>query len=339
MNILLTSVGRRSYLVNYFKEALKGRGLVHAANSSSLSPAFLCADKCVVTPIIYSDDYIPFLKDYCIKNDINAVISLFDVDLPVLALHRDEFMQLGVNVIVADKDKVDICNDKWRTYLFLRENGFAVPKTFVSLAEAEKAFKSGELSFPVMVKPRWGMGSLAIFEAENIEELRVFYDKSKRNIMRSYLKFEAAQEEKACVLIQEKICGQEYGMDVINDLEGNYMHTVVKKKHAMRSGETDCAVTVDDENMRNIGKQLSLLLKHRGNLDVDVLMKKDVPYVLEMNARFGGGYPFSHMAGVNLPQAIVNWLAGENVPEEMLREETGVCAHKDISLVRMELDI
>ena len=339
MNILLTSVGRRSYLVNYFKEALKGRGLVHAANSSSLSPAFLCADKCVVTPIIYSDEYIPFLKEYCIKNNINAVISLFDVDLPVLAMHRDEFKKLGVNVIVADKDKVDICNDKWRTYLFLKEKGFDAPKTFVSLDEAKEAIECGELSFPVMVKPRWGMGSLAIFEAETFEELRVFYAKSRRNIMKSYLKFEAAQEENACVLIQEKISGQEYGMDVINDLEGNYMHTVVKMKHAMRSGETDCAVTVDSKDMREIGRKLSSLLEHRGNLDVDVLMKGDVPCVLEMNARFGGGYPFSHMAGVNLPQAIVNWLMGEDVPAEMLKEEIGVCSHKDIALVRMELDI
>ena len=43
MNILLTSAGRRTYLVDYFKEALCMAGLtglVHAANSEN-SPAFL----------------------------------------------------------------------------------------------------------------------------------------------------------------------------------------------------------------------------------------------------------------------------------------------------------
>ena len=145
MNILLTSAGRRSYLVNYFKKALNGDGEVHAANSSGISPAFIYADKTVVTPIIYSDEYIPFLKKYCVENKIDAIISLFDIDLPVLAANREEFAKIGVNVIVADKDKVEICNDKWKTFLFLKENGFNAPETFISLEEARSAIKNGRL--------------------------------------------------------------------------------------------------------------------------------------------------------------------------------------------------
>ena len=33
MNVLLTCVGRRNYMVEYFREALNGRGQVYAANS------------------------------------------------------------------------------------------------------------------------------------------------------------------------------------------------------------------------------------------------------------------------------------------------------------------
>jgi sugar O-acyltransferase (sialic acid O-acetyltransferase NeuD family) len=33
-------------------------------------------------------------------------------------------------------------------------------------------------------------------------------------------------------------------------------------------------------------------------------------YVLELNPRFGGGFPFSYEAGVNLPKAIINWVKG-----------------------------
>ena len=39
MNILLTSAGRRGYMVNYFKEALGEQGEVHVANSTK---AFNC---------------------------------------------------------------------------------------------------------------------------------------------------------------------------------------------------------------------------------------------------------------------------------------------------------
>jgi carbamoyl-phosphate synthase large subunit len=52
-----------------------------------------------------------------------------------------------------------------------------------------------------------------------------------------------------------------------------------------------------------------------------------------MNARFGGGYPFSHMAGVNLPLAIVKWARGESVSRELLEAKVGVMTQKDISMV------
>ena len=76
-------------------------------------------------------------------------------------------------------------------------------------------------------------------------------------------------------------------------------------------------------------------LRHIANLDVDVFMKEDIPYILEMNARFGGGYPFSHMAGINLPLAIVKWLNGEEVDKSLLVENVGVLAHKDIEIVKI----
>ncbi|MBR2156296.1 MAG: ATP-grasp domain-containing protein, partial [Clostridia bacterium] len=245
MNILFTSVGRRSYLVNYFKEALGELGQIHVANSSAQSPAFQAADYCVVTPLIYDENYIPFLINYCRENHICAIISLFDIDLPILSRNKQLFQDVGVNVIVSDQNVIDICNDKWQTCQYLSENNFRIPQTYLSLEAAVDAINQGSLQFPVMVKPRWGMGSIAVYEAENMEELRVFYRKTVNTIQKTYLKYESAEDPEKSVLIQEKIQGQEYGLDIINDLNGNYQTTICKKKYAMRSGETDCAVTVN----------------------------------------------------------------------------------------------
>lgn len=332
LNLLLTSVGRRSYLVKYFKQALNGNGKVFVANSSPQSPAFQVADGSVVTPLIYDDEYIPFLLKYCREKKICAIISLFDIDLPILAKHKELFKKNGVNVIVSDYDVIKICNDKYFTYNFLMQNDLNAPSTYIDINKAKSDIKSGKLNFPLFVKPRWGMGSISVFEASNIDELEVFYRKVKRELKNSYLKYESAIDIDNAVLIQEKLKGQEFGLDVINDLYGKYQNTIVKKKLAMRSGETDCAVTVDNENLRKIGKKLSILLKHIANLDVDVFMVDEEPYILEINARFGGGYPFSHMAGVNLPKAIVEWLRGNNV-ENLLDAKSGVMCQKDIDLV------
>ena len=330
MNILLTSAGRRSYLVKYFKEALGNSGLVHAANSSPLSTAFLYADKTVLTPLIYDENYIPFLLEYCKENSIDAIISLFDVDLMVLAKNKKVFAKAGVTVLVAEEQAIDICNDKWSTYNFCIKNSIRAPKTYLNIDNALEDVKKGDLSFPLFVKPRWGMGSLSVFCAENEEELRIFYNKSKREIERSYLKYESYADTNQCVLIQQAISGQEYGIDVINDLQGNYQNTVIKQKYAMRSGETDAAIITENEEIKAVGKLISEKLRHPGNLDADIFLVDGVPYLLEMNARFGGGYPFSHVAGVNMPLAIVKWLKGESVPMELLTAENGVMAAKEL---------
>ena len=335
MNILLTSVGRRSYLVNYFKKELKGDGLVHVMNSSDISPAFVVADRAVVSPLIYDPEYIPFLLNYCKENKIDAVMSLLDIDVPVLAKHQKEFLEIGTKVLVVNEDFAEVCNDKWATYRFLKENQLNAPKTFIDLEEALSEVKQGKLSFPLIVKPRWGMGSIAVYEAEDEQELKFFFEKTKKNIMKSYLKYESGNNIEESVLIQEKLNGQEYGMDVMNTLDGESAGISVKMKYAMRSGETDCAITVENPEIAAVGRKLSVLAKHPANLDVDVFLVDGTPYVLEMNARFGGGYPFSHIAGVNLPGAIVKWLKGETVDSKMLTPKIGVRAHKDIEIVEI----
>lgn len=335
MNILLTSVGRRSYLVTYFKKVLGKEGEVHVANSSDISPAFLVADYHVVSPLIYDKNYIPFLKKYCVENHIKAIISLFDIDLPVLAKHKQEFDQLGVKVIVSCEEVIDICNDKWKTYQYMSSQGFLLPKTFISITDAFEALAEGGIQYPVIVKPRWGMASIGVYEAENQQELKLLYEKAVSSIKKSYLHFESEKEINQAVLIQEKLVGQEFGLDVINDLSGNYQNTIVKKKLAMRAGETDCAEVVDNVQLSILGKRISEALKHIANLDVDVFVNGEKAYILEMNARFGGGYPFSHMAGVDLPGAIVKWLKNETVPSSMLEATMGVRCQKDLQLVRL----
>ncbi|KAA0944213.1 ATP-grasp domain-containing protein [Sporosarcina sp. ANT_H38] len=333
MNILLTSAGRRGYLVNYFKEALKKQGEIHVANSTEHSTAMIHGDHSIVTPLISDDAYIPFLKKYCEEHNIDAIIPLFDIDLHILSKNKKEFEEIGTQIIVSNNEVIRICNDKWMTYNYLKRNGFNTPLTFLSSLDAVNAVQKNQISFPLIVKPRWGMGSISIFEADNIEELAVFYKKVGHSIQTTYLAFESQQDIENCIIIQEKIVGQEYGLDIINDLKGNYQTTIIKKKYAMRSGETDCSETVSNSGLEKVGEKLSGVMGHISNLDVDIFVMQGVPYVLEMNARFGGGYPFSHIAGVDLPKAIVRWLKGEVVGKSLFEAEIGVVGYKDLSVI------
>lgn len=335
MNILLTSVGRRGYLVQYFKEALEGNGKVFVSNSDANSPAFKYADEYVVSPLIYDDNYIDFLLKYCIEHDIKLLVSLFDIDLYVLASNKDKFEEIGVTVVVSDKNFIEVCNDKWLTYNYLIKNNIPAPKTFLSIEDVRRALDTKDITFPLIVKPRWGMGSLEIYTADNLDELNIFYKKIKRNIEKSYLKYESKRDKNNCVIIQQKIIGEEYGVDIINDLNGKYRNTIIRKKIGMRAGETDAAEIVKNDEIEKITTQLALKTKHVCNLDMDILCDGNKCYVLEMNARFGGGYPFSHLAGVNLPLAIIKWASNEEIKDSLLDAKLGVIGQKDINIIRL----
>jgi len=332
MNLLITSGGRRSYLVNYFQEALAGDGLVCVSNNNSISTAYHAADRAEILPQAFEEGYIPALLDCCRRNHIDALLTLFDVELPILAKHRALFEEIGVRLIVSSQRCVEICNDKWKSFLHLKEQGFATIASFLSLEAALEAVARGELRYPLVVKPRFGMGSMGVSIAENEEELRVFYAKVQRGIEQSFLHYESQAEAAQCVLIQEKIEGQEYGLDIINDLDGRYQNTIVKRKLAMRSGETDLAETEDNPALRALGQRLSAAMGHIANLDVDVFVKDGTYYILEMNARFGGGYPFSHVAGANLPLAIVQWVQGRTPDPALLQARPNVLAQKSIGI-------
>lgn len=333
VNILFTSAGRRTYIIHYFQQSLQGKGKVFASNSI-YTYTLGQADGHTLTPEIYNPDYIPFLLQYCKENSITAIIPLFDIDLPILAKHRTLFEQEGITLIVSDYQVAQTCNDKWATYQLLKQAGLNQPPTFLSLADATKALESGAIEFPLIVKPRWGMGSIGIYTTRNREELNVLYAKLRNDIWDTALRFESAADKEASIIIQQQIKGQEYGIEILNDLQGRYTATFAKKKIAMRSGETDVAETVDPTPFLPIAQTLSSRLKHRAMLDVDCFVSPtgDIT-VLEMNCRFGGQYPFTHNAGVNVPLQLVRWLQGQPTDPTLLTQRCGVRSCKDINPV------
>lgn len=330
MNILLTSCGRRSYMVQYFRQALNHTGKVFASNSE-MTYALSLADEFVLTPNIYEDSYIPFLIDYCKKNNISAIISLFDIDLPILAKNKELFKNNGITVVVSDYKVTQICNDKWQTALFLSSIGVNTPKTFVSLEEFENNIKNLKICYPIFVKPRWGMGSIGISDVYDNDELRVIYKRICRIVSNTYLKYESSATKDNCIIFQEKVTGQEYGMEILNDLNGEFVTVVAKRKIALRAGETDIAEIVNPDFIYDIAVKISKSLRHIGNLDVDFFVDNNGNIiVLEMNCRFGGQYPFSHLAGADFPSQIITWLQGGGNRDEYLNAKVGVKGCKDL---------
>jgi len=309
-NILFTCAGRRNYLINYFKEALNGNGKVVAVDRQLTAPALVDADLAIKVPDIYSAKYIPTLIKTIKEENIHAVISLNDLELPILSENKKRLEKTGVRVLISGKNVIDIAFDKWKTFQFLKSQGINTPKTYLTLEDAREALKKGDLQFPLVLKPRWGSASISIDFPENDEELALSYKLQSLKIQKSILSKASSEDIEKAIVIQEKLTGKEFGMDILNDFDRNYYGTFLREKLAMRSGETDKAMSVRDPQLENIGKKIAGSLKHVGNMDCDAFLHNGDLYMLELNPRFGGGYPFSHEAGVNIAAIYLEWLKG-----------------------------
>ena len=335
MNILFTCAGRRANLLKYFKANMLPGDKVVAMDMDFSAPALQVADVKYKVPSVYAKDYIDLTMTICKDQQIDALISLNDLELPVLAEQKTRFEKIGVKVIVSDPQVIDIAFDKYKTTQWLESIGLQYPKTFISLIDAKAALTAGKISFPLVLKPRWGSGSIGIETVEDMEELEMVYNILFKKIKKTILSKVSVGDK--YILIQEELTGKEFGLDVINDLAGNFVAVSVKQKLAMRAGETDKAVTVDLPEVREMGAAIGLNLKHIGNLDVDIKQRANGDYcVLELNPRFGGGFPFSYEAGVNLPKAIIKWLRGEDVSVDTLVPRNGLMFSKNDYLMRIQ---
>ena len=334
MNILLSSVGRRSYLVKYFQEALDGDGIVIGTNSILNTQGLNAVDRSYIVPQANHPDYIETILKICETNEVQLLFSLHDFDGYILSQYKDKFLEIGVVPVISDYSVMETTLNKYKTYIWANRNDIAVPKTFLNIEEAISHVDKGNVLFPLFVKPSHGCGSIGIRVAHNKEELCMLYKIVKNYIIRSNIN-DFFPDENENVIIQEYLKGHEFGLDIINDLDGKYTTCFVKRKFSMRSGETDSAIVEDNKELNKFGAYLGERLKHVGLMDTDVFVTEEGKIcLLEMNPRFGGGYPFSHIAGADVPRYIIALAKGIRVDPSWLQVEIGVKGYKDIQIVK-----
>ena len=315
MRILLSSIGRRGYLVKYFKDALGADGEIWGGDSSSYAPAFRYCDHVVVLPKVEKADYTDKLLALCRKNNIDMVVPLIDPELEVLAANYDKFHSNGVMVVVSPAKTIEISFDKYLTYLHAKQAGIDVPETVTAIEEALRLISAGKLSWPLIVKPRKGSASIFVNRCNNESELRLAFQNCPSPV------------------IQQFVPGEEYGYDIFCDSDFKPVSVLCKKKLAMRAGETDKAVSVNDKKLIDLGIKIAQAFPVFGPVDVDVKMLKNVPMLLEINPRFGGGYPCSHLCGADFPAKLIALCKGQKLIQDFGNYPAGVYMFKQDEII------
>lgn len=294
MNILILSSGTRNKIVEYFKKSVGQDGQVIATDCTNLAPAIYEADRYYIVPRITEAGYIDRILEICRKEKIDAVLSLIDPELSLLAKNTEIFKSVGTTVIGSSYELCEMSLDKFKMFNWLNGRGYNCAKSYMDKEKFYEDINDGKITYPVFVKPAKGSASISISKV---------YDKETVDLL-----FSHDQD----LMIQEFLDGQEIGADVYVDMiSGEPVSIFTKKKLKMRAGETDKAVSFKDEKLFELIAKFVKEAGYKGQIDIDIFEIGGKYFISEVNPRFGGGYPHAYEAGCDHMKLILNNLSAK----------------------------
>jgi carbamoyl-phosphate synthase large subunit len=285
-NILVSSAGRRVELVQAFQAELgmriPGAQVFTTDLDPDLSSACQVSDRCFAAPR-FNDSYMEFLSDLCLAHGIGLVVPTIDTELLLLSRCRDQFEKAGTFLAVSDEALVAACRDKRATSALFQSLSINTPAIYSRQA----------IRFPCFCKPYDGsssIGAAAIMDAKSLTPAML----ADENLMFMELVDKSYEE---------------FTVDIYFDQHGELKSMVPRQRLATRAGESSKGVTRRDGLYDYLLPRLSKLAGARGCITMQLFA--DSPrerfYAIEINPRFGGGYPLAQAAGANF----TGWLIDE----------------------------
>ena len=302
--ILFPCIGRRVSLLRSFRQAcrrLDREAVIVGTDTTENSSALQCCDRKYIVRPVHHRGYGREVTEIIRKEKVDLLVPTVDLDLPVWARRRGQLAQMGCTALISSPRVVRICQDKRKTFTFLKEYGFETPDTTI----AALALKRKRHHFPYFLKPWDGYASRGNVIVRNLKELK-FYAKRIPNC-----------------LVQDFIDGQEHTIDVLVDFDGAVRCIVPRLRIETRGGEVSKGTTVKHKEIIEQSKRLietlgagpgvitiqCFLAKHKktGRAATETEQIK----FIEVNPRFGGGVPLSIKAGANFPLWILRLSLGQ----------------------------
>lgn len=288
INVLITAASRRVSLVRNFRLALEenGGGNVITVDYDIYSPALFFGHRHYKVPLVMDPNYLEVIACIVAKENISLIIPTIDQELLLWADHKEEFEEKGVRVSISPPETIRLCNDKFETYRFFRENQFPFPGTY--LPET----LTYQMSFPLFIKPRGGRGSVQSYIVKNKRELDFF------------------MEYVPDPLVQDYLDGKEFTVDAYFSREGELISYVPRYRLVIRSGVSDRGRTFKDKVLEKWIKMIGKSIKFEGAVNIQGKVYKGETTFFEINPRFSGGIQLSTAAGPNFAQFLVDELQG-----------------------------
>lgn len=317
-NILITSAGRRVSLVRFFKSELNevypDASVIASDANPERSAACMVADNYFRVPRVSEAGYIQELLRLSLEYGIRLIIPTIDTELLILSQNIGLFRMNNIEIVISDYERVRIFRDKRLTHQFFTEHGI----------RCAKEYDKKDYTLPLYLKPIDGSRSVDNFIIKQESELTEYHFSNEKLMFLEYLDHKKFTE---------------YTIDLYYDKNSDLKCLIPRKRIEVRDGEVNKAVTKKTKFIYDIWKKMVYISGFRGCITFQVFVNSEDQslYGIEINPRFGGGYPLSYLAGGNFPKWIIqeymqhekNIPVFENWEEDlmMLRYDDEVLVH------------
>ena len=294
-NILITSAGKRVALTKYFKETLNrffpdAKVFITDMNPEMASVSYVC-DRSFKVPRVTAPEYSEVLMKICEENEVGLVIPTIDTELLLLADLKEEFLNKGIHLIVSDKLFITMCRDKRNTGAFFESKGMRVPKLV----------DKNHPTFPLFAKPYDGSLSTNLHYIKTADELTLEILNDPKLLFMEYI---------------DKSVYKEYTVDMYYGKDNKVKCIVPRERIEIRAGEINKGRTAKNEIVDFIKDKLGYIEGCIGCICMQLFFHPETKNMvgIEINPRFGGGYPLSYACGGNYPELLIReYFLGEDV--------------------------
>lgn len=294
-NFLITSAGKRVALIKYFKETLnrffpEAKVYITDMNPEMAPVSYVC-DGAFAIPRVTAPEYPEVLLKICEEQEIGMIIATIDTELLLLSNLKAEFDKKGIKVMVSDKPFITLCRDKRNTGDFFKSHGVRVPK------EMDKY----NPTFPLFAKPYDGSLSTNLHYIKCQEELTQEILNDPKLLFMEYI---------------DKKVYKEYTVDMYYGKDNKVKCIVPRERIEIRAGEINKGRTAKNEILTFLKEKLGYIEGCVGCICVQLFLHPETKDMvgIEINPRFGGGYPLSYNCGANFPELLIReYFMGETV--------------------------
>lgn len=246
----------------------------------------LFVDKLYNLPFANTPEYFPLLEELLRSETIDVVFPMTEPELSVLGPLIAEHTQ--IQWVTAGQKVINAGIDKLATMQVLNALGIATPWT-IPVTEGMP------LSYPCILKRRFGSGSRAVFVVKAEAEAIYLAERHPDAIYQQLL--EPADQEVTCA-VYRTLDGEVITLQMLRRLVGGF---------------TGWAKVINNPDISKMCEQIATGLDLRGSMNVQLRLTEEGPRVFEINPRISSTVLMRDRIGFSDPIWALDEIAGKKI--------------------------